>query len=68
MASESSVCIKCGGELESGFLLDRAVLERGPLLWVEVAQLKMKVTPKPGSPGQIEVDAYRCVNCGFLEL
>jgi len=68
MASEPSVCIKCGGELESGFLLDRSVFAHGPLRWVEAAQLGLKVTPKAGSPGQIEVDAYRCVNCGFLEL
>lgn len=68
MSSETDVCMKCGGKVESGFLLDRALLQTGPLLWVEGAQLGLKVTPKPGSPGQIEVDAHRCVDCGYLEL
>jgi hypothetical protein len=58
--------------METGFLLDSSDTEfprRGkPLLWIEGGQIGLRVSAKPGDAGQIEVDAYRCTGCGFLEM
>ena len=70
MESGEDRCPKCGGAKESGFLLDRILRGQGgkPLLWVEAAQISHSLAVKPGDDGQVEVDAYRCVECGYLEL
>ena len=58
--------------METGFLLDSTEAVTGgrgrPAVWVEGEQIGHVVKIRPEDPGQIEVDAYRCVRCGFLEL
>jgi len=72
MKQATGRCPKCDGEMETGFLLDCTTWggPRGgrPLKWVEGAQIGLGVKARPDDPGQIEVDAQRCLGCGYLEL
>ncbi len=69
MNSSNLKCSKCAGQMEAGFLLDRQWVDRGkPLLWVEAGQVGLTVPADPGRAGQPDVDAYRCLACGFIEL
>lgn len=72
MPEKDGECPKCGGDVEAGFLLDTSFLRMpgsgSPLLWVEADQIGMSTRVRPGDPGQIEVDAQRCLRCGFIEL
>jgi len=70
MTDDTNTCPKCGGEFENGFLLDRASEGRAlPLLWSEPKGLGLGgIRVKGGDPAHVEVDAYRCLSCGYLEL
>ena len=62
-------CPKCGGDMEVGFLRDRA---RGnlsqPAEWMEGApETTWFGTLKMGSSTRYAVEAFRCEKCGFLE-
>lgn len=63
-------CPKCDAEMVSGYLLDRFLFERAakPTLWVDGERVPSFTGVAPGGEGQIEVDAYRCTSCGFVEL
>jgi hypothetical protein len=37
VSSSAAACIRCGGSLESGFILDNTYGGRAPSLWVEGA-------------------------------
>ncbi len=69
MTSNSIKCPKCDGQMEAGFVLDRQWGQRGkPLLWIEAAQLALTTSADPNDAGQLVLDAYRCLGCGFVEL
>lgn len=63
-------CPKCDAEMVSGHLLDRFFLERAAktVQWVEGERVPSFTGVQPGGEGQLEVDAYRCTECGFVEL
>jgi len=52
--SEVKKCPKCGGEMEMGYLRDAPYWRRGKNL------LQLGFGPR--------VFAYRCKNCGYIEL
>lgn len=72
MSNPVGECPKCGGSMETGFLLDSqwsiSPAKGRVLLWIEGRQIGQGVKIRPGDPGQIEVDALRCTGCGYLEL
>ena len=62
-------CPKCGGDMEVGFLRDRA---RGnlsrPAEWMEGApEITWFGALKMSSSTRYAVEAFRCEKCGFLE-
>jgi hypothetical protein len=63
-------CPKCDAEMEGGFLLDRGWSHKvgQALLWVESDQSGIAIPVRGDGLGQLEVDAYRCTGCGFVEL
>ena len=61
-------CMRCDGVLETGFLLDRSWDGSRPLLWADASHVGTTTGAKADGIHQIEVDAYRCVNCGRVEL
>jgi predicted nucleic-acid-binding Zn-ribbon protein len=52
--SEVKKCLKCGGEMEVGYLLNAPYWARGRSRW------------SFGWDGR--VFAYKCKNCGYVEL
>ena len=68
MSGSSRVCVKCGGEMEEGFVLDNTHGARLQSGWVEGAPepsfwtgLKLK------GKEQIPITTFRCRRCGYLE-
>jgi hypothetical protein len=65
-------CLRCGGELEPGMIPDRADFNlRLKSTWEGVPPpapkwFGMELWPSRGKAREIR--AYRCVNCGTLEL
>lgn len=70
MTQSNVGCSKCGGELQSGFLLDRGDLEvRHPAVWVAGPPKKsLWMGTKIEGREKFEIAAKRCVKCGYLEL
>lgn len=71
MAQNKSICPKCKGEMEEGFILDKGAYgSQNPSDWVEGEPRPsfwhggVKVTDKR----RYEVRSCRCVGCGYLEL
>jgi hypothetical protein len=55
--------------METGLLLDSRDQEfTEPARWIRAKEIQIRTQAKEGAPGQFEVDAYRCVECGFLEM
>jgi hypothetical protein len=62
-------CSKCSGEMETGFLLDRAHVSQMPALWIagvpEAATWGRGV--KVADKRAYWVETWRCKSCGYLE-
>ena len=66
MTENSYTCVKCGGLMEMGFMLDKRRHARQVALWYEgvpTANL-LDISERR----KIVILAYRCTNCGYLEL
>lgn len=70
MMQNKSMCPKCEGEMEEGFILDKGDYgSQYPSGWVEGEPHRsfwhggVKVSDKR----RYEVRSYRCVKCGYLE-
>ena len=69
MSSSAAACIRCGGSLESGFILDNTYGGRAPSLWVEGApERSFWQGVKLRGRRQLPVTAERCRRCGTLSL
>lgn len=72
MNNSNMKCPKCGEGMGSGILLDRGTFFKAsalPQVWADaVHDTATGTTPDPGAIDQHQVDAYRCVGCGFIEL
>ncbi len=65
---ENQTCAKCGGTMERGFIPD---IGQGVQLlnWHEGPPKKsLWLGPIRGSASQIPIGAFRCAECGLLEL
>ena len=68
VAMQLAPCSKCGGDMEEGFVVDRAQSGSGVMTWVAGA-------PERGPLGGVKIlsktsyvtRTFRCVKCGFLE-
>ncbi len=61
-------CPKCEGSMTEGVVIDNTYGSRGISSWLEGAPVKSKwVGLKLGGKKPIEIRAYRCSRCGFLE-
>ena len=61
-------CVKCGGSLEQGFVLDTTHGGRIVSQWVPGAPVKsFWVGTKVPEKKLIPIAAFRCASCGFLE-
>ena len=55
--------------MEAGVILDSRLLDyTKAACWIEAKEHKLRIQADADSPGQYEVDSYRCTECGFLEL
>lgn len=61
-------CLRCQGEMERGFLLERESVAPTPLNWVEDGPEYRFLSLKTAGKRTYEVIAYRCLACGYLEL
>ena len=68
MAARTPSCPKCNASMTEGFVLDVSYGTRKPNLWVEGKPEKsFWVGVKLANRRQIEISAFRCSSCGFLE-
>lgn len=71
MASTSNgdrVCVKCGGEMEGGFILDNTYGARLQSEWVEGAPERSRWTGvKLTGKELLPILTFRCARCGYLE-
>lgn len=66
MASEE--CPKCHGHMEEGFIADQSYAKVWASKWVEGRPEKSFWTgTKMIGKKQVEISAYRCQDCGYLE-
>ena len=62
-------CSKCEGELEGGFMLDKSAGGKLVGLWARGTARKSEWTgTRVKEEDLVPVGAYRCTQCGFLEL
>jgi hypothetical protein len=65
--NSARVCVKCGGEMEEGFLLD-STYGRLQSEWVEGAPEQSGWTGiKLKGKKQLPLVTFRCARCGYLE-
>jgi predicted RNA-binding Zn-ribbon protein involved in translation (DUF1610 family) len=70
MNKAQALCTKCGGAMERGYLPDQVMGRAEQLAWsrgvVEGRAFVGGIKLKPEE--QIPVTAYRCPDCGLIEL
>jgi hypothetical protein len=65
----TDVCLRCGGALEEGFIDDAGEGARGRARWIPgpIEHGPLGGTKRMGKP-RLDITAYRCTQCGRLEL
>ena len=67
--SASSKCVKCGGEMQEGFIPDEGYGKRFVLRWVAGKPVENIIgSAKVWFKEKHLIQSFRCVNCGYLEL
>ncbi len=62
-------CLRCGGEMEEGFALEEGQSGFKQGRWIPGPPKKSIWTGlKLGGKPKLPISAYRCMNCGFLDL
>lgn len=62
-------CLRCGGELEEGYLLEQTESGYRPTNWVSGAPRKSAwVGLKLRGQRKLPLSAHRCVRCGAVDL
>ena len=62
------ICVKCGGEMEEGFVLDNTSRARLQSEWVEGAPERSRWTGvRLKGKEQLPIVTFRCPRCGYLE-
>ncbi|WP_326525708.1 hypothetical protein [Sphingomonas sp.] len=61
-------CLRCGGRLEEGYVIDEGYGSRTPSTWIEGAPEKsFWAGLKTGDRRKLPIDTWRCTRCGLLE-
>lgn len=61
-------CLKCGGRMEEGFVLDQSHARRLVSKWVAgKPEVSFFMGANIDGREQHEIRSYRCIVCGFLE-
>ena len=61
-------CVKCGGEMEEGFVLDNTSRARMQSEWVEGAPERSRwMGVRLKGKEQLPILTFRCSQCGYLE-
>jgi hypothetical protein len=61
-------CLKCGGRMAEGFVLDQSQACRLVSKWVEgKPEVSFFMGARINGREQHEIRSYRCIVCGFLE-
>jgi predicted nucleic-acid-binding Zn-ribbon protein len=64
----TSVCPKCSGRFEDGFILERGRHDQGQTMWVEgKAERSFWQGVKIRGRLQHAITTHRCTRCGYLE-
>ncbi|NNF58694.1 MAG: hypothetical protein HKN04_10685 [Rhodothermaceae bacterium] len=62
-------CLRCGGAMEEGYVLDITDSGKKTAKWIEGApERSVWVGLKTGSRRSFALRAYRCAECGFVDL
>lgn len=67
MENYSGLCLKCGGEMAVGYVLDQSYPLNFPAQWVEGPPRRTFWGGLKGGRGR-SIVAHRCNKCGYLEL
>jgi hypothetical protein len=68
MPGSQRPCVKCGGEMEEGFILDNAHGYFLPSEWAQGAPERSRWTGiKLKGKQRLAVVTFRCAKCGYLE-
>lgn len=69
MVTKTMACVKCGGAMEEGFVLDRGHYDtRKVTEWVEgEPEPSLWLGLKTSGRAVLKVATWRCTDCGFLE-
>ncbi len=68
MPNSIRACVKCGGEMDEGFILDNTYGARLQSEWIEGEPERSRwVGIKVKGKEQLPVVSFRCSRCGFLE-
>jgi Zn ribbon nucleic-acid-binding protein len=68
MPKPDRACVKCGGDMEGGFILDNTYGERRQSEWIEGAPERRRLTGiRLKGKRQLAIITFRCVRCGYLE-
>ena len=68
MASRPQDCLRCGGTLEAGYIVDEGYGTRTVAKWIAGApERSMWTGLKTRDKDRRDVATYRCRRCGYLE-
>jgi predicted nucleic-acid-binding Zn-ribbon protein len=68
MPDATRACLKCGGEMEEGFVLDNTYGARLQSEWVEGAPEPSRLSGiRLKGKERIAIVTFRCERCGYLE-
>ncbi|HVU63780.1 MAG TPA: hypothetical protein VHC70_07380 [Phycisphaerales bacterium] len=69
-ATPSTICIKCGGRMEFGIVVDYSRSGERPQEWVRGLPKRSWLDGRLKAPprDRLQVASLRCRHCGYLEL
>ena len=68
MSADKLTCLKCGGEMMRGFIVDHSFHQIAVSHWVEgLAQKSLMWGTKVPAEKSMPTATFRCTKCGYLE-
>lgn len=63
-----ATCLRCGGEMKVGFLVDEGYGEKHVASWIEGQPERNWMGLKLKRKRKLPLAAHRCADCGFVDL